>query len=184
EQLGAECQVCGCGCLQVDSQPELIFFRDESDHASVSSKANRVTHGEDAAAFQICDNLLQSLALRLADEQNVAVLHLIHSAIALDFQLPVVHSFTAYDVVQIRAERVLAQDTNHKGRLRFGKGFLWTIDKLSNVKQENPLELVLRGRHSSDRSLRRAREQQGGQDQPDCGQSFQATFRPPGSENC
>src|SRR5207247_579403 len=48
-------------------------------------------------------------------------------------------------LVQIRAKRVFSQDANDQRRLRVGKGFRRPLDKLSEVKQENGLELILRG---------------------------------------
>src|SRR5947199_10624720 len=102
-------------------------------------------------------------------------LDLLHPLIALDDQGPIVHFFTPHGLVQISAKGILSQDTNNQRRSRFGEGIRRPLDKLSKVKQENSLHLILRGRWGLSWPVQCARRHQDGHEPPNTGGTYPAT---------
>ncbi len=178
EQLGTDRQVGGFGGIEVDFQPDFVLFSDESDHAAVLGKTVGVAYSEDVPPFQSGKDLVQPVALRAADEQDMTRLDLFHTAIALNGQGPVVDFFITHGLVQVSAERVFSQDADDQRYLPIGKGLLRPFDELREVEQENRLELVLLRGRSLGGQIPPGRERRGERDQPNCGQTSQLTRRP------
>ena len=139
-------------------------MREEPDHASVDGEAVGLPHREDAAVFQLGENLRQPLALRVADEQDVTLLDLLHAAVVFDAQRPVTRLFTAQQFPQKALERVVAQHSDDHGSFLFREGFGRPFDKLGEVEQERGLDQILLGDVRLRRQVQPAEEQPNRQD--------------------
>src|SRR6185369_4446042 len=100
EQFGADREVGSVGGFVVDTKPDFGSFRHKLDHASIGGKAVALSHREDAAVLQPAQNLVQPVALRVADEQNMTLLDLLHAAVVFNAEGPVTRLIIAQHFAQ------------------------------------------------------------------------------------
>src|SRR3989442_3134818 len=144
EQLGADRQLHRFRRCDVDSHPDLVSIRYKADHPSALGESSAVPHGEDGPVLQIGEDVLQPALFRRTDEQDMTGLNVFDRLIATDFERSATYRLTPDSFVQVRTEGIVAQDADDERSCRVGKGARWPVDKLSEVEQEDGLDLILR----------------------------------------
>jgi hypothetical protein len=99
---------------------------------------------QNATALERSQDLIQVAALRATDEQDVAVADLRHTAVALDDQGSLIDHLPANDFVELRTERVLAENTDDERRVGAREGLGRPVDKLGEIEEKDRLDLILR----------------------------------------
>src|SRR5262249_51825760 len=97
---------------------------------------------EDAFALEPGEVLLEPAVLGLADEKDVAGGDVLDAAEPLDHEGAVVDLFAADGLIEVGAERVVAQYADDQRGLRAGERRRRPFHKLGEVEQEPRLELV------------------------------------------
>ena len=94
--------------------------------------------------LQVGQDVLQPTLFRGTDEQDMTGPNVFDLLIATDFERSAAHRLTPDSFVQVRTEWIVSQDADDEGSRRVGKSAGWPVDKLSEVEQEDGLDLILR----------------------------------------
>src|SRR6202030_2201222 len=115
---------------------------DQPDHDAALPVRIRITHREDAAALERCQDLIEAPRLAAADEQDVAIADLPHAAVALDAQRPPVDRLTPDDFVEPGTKGVFAENSNDERGVRTREGPCGPVHELCEVEEEDRLDLI------------------------------------------
>src|SRR5579863_10767737 len=109
EQFGTDSKSGSLGGFGVDFNTDARVFHPELHDAAIGSEVVRVANREHAAVSECFEDAANALALRSGNKENLARSRLLGIRKQANRNGPVRHRFSAYRVVESRAERIVAQ---------------------------------------------------------------------------
>src|SRR3989304_1492962 len=137
QQLRADLQSGVVGRIQIDLESNLVVVDEKSDHASGGGKIIRLAHRQRRRVPEDTENPLRARLLRAAHKQHMATVLPLNLREALHRQCPVARQLPSNGVVQVVAERILAQYAEVDRALRGTERRRRPLDKLGKIHQKN-----------------------------------------------
>src|SRR5262245_8896525 len=129
--------------VHVDLETNHALLQIESDDAAARREVLGLADGEHRGLPQAGEHLLERAGLRPGREQDVAGPELPEVLQPPDANRPALDLLAADHVVDVRPERILAEDAEDEGGVAVGERLAGPGDEPSEVDQEGGLHLVL-----------------------------------------
>ena len=129
--------------IHVDLEANLSALDRELNHSSPAGEILGVADRERVHFSRRCERLFQLPVLGSADKEHLAALDLLRGSKALNRQPSVVHLFAAHDVIEVRAERIVAEHADRQRSALLGEDGGRPVHELREVEQKHGLHLIL-----------------------------------------